>query len=1497
MLSLTGFHSTKARVPFAGEHVVALLKKSFGGAMPVASYQNTRAEYARGADLTEDVISDLTILNNIVTSVNLLASSAALLAGRSNKLVSDLETTEKALFLASKLPIVGGSIAGARIALKQTISPFETTNDALKDADEISAKLIVGLDAATLGLSGATLAASIAQFTLSQQAKVANSYKQRTPDEKVTDQDRYDSFVETNDTIESILESTAPLRENLGVLDVTAFGVIVQLIDDFDKSIDKLDVVFGTIADATNDVLDAIEPISWALDAAQSVQQEVLDPIINAVLKSTGLDDLMSTLTDQVDRLLEPVLEFRDGLLGALSDLETFDVTNMVGGFWDEFKPLFDANGPIEFWGDLGVQVFEDSNGDQLILGSRFADDVEAGDGDDDLSGLSGDDIIDGGAGQDRALFLEDITEYRLSENPDGTITVVSRDASDQGEGTDTLHSIELLHFETPGLGDVDTKYVRDFQYIEDGSTAPLVGDDEDNWLFGNEASNTIEGGVGEDRVFGGRGNDLLSGGAGDDSVFGGAGDDTIILDPTEGLDVIVGGEGRDAVTFSGSQSITVDFASGAYALGIANAPNEVAQGTASAFQQIEEVVGTSGDDLFFLADEGQTIATGGGDDTFRYVGEDDIIRADDGTRTDLSFVSFRGGDYNGVRINHTGSFEGVGTHAAHAENQGVNTGGNLQATLDNISLFEGTDGADVFYGLGVFENAEAEDAIPFEYNGVTVTGSVMLGAGGSDVFFASEQDNYFDGGDAWDLVNFQLDYDVAQDLSQTGTQSLNVDLSTGIATTLAGGTQTVTTYLENIEGIIGTRGDDSITGDENGNFFAGGPAGQDTIDGAGGDDFIDATRLTTPELYGGTGNDIFVLTATEDATVDGGAGVDTLELKPDAAFRLDAFFEDRVRRFGEDALTDSNLETFQWYGWNIDLGQSTGTGFFGVQDVSSVVPFENNHTLNSIENVLGSHLDDTLIGSSVSNVLVGREGADTLNGLGGDDRLEGGAGNDSILGGADNDLIIGGSGSDFLSGGTGNDTLIATGSGRIAATSDADTLEGGAGADTFRLGPEALVSSSQTQPVDHPFPIITDFDTDEDILSFLGTNVAEDDVFFVEGSDPESGNSFLDVSDANGILGRLLGLSLEDEDQISMVFGVETTNDTFDVDLSQSNLIPDVLSNDEASSGSSGLKITAINGEQVSQSKTGVFTLKSGAQIIIDEAGALRFDDNGAYPGQGAGAVQEVFSYEATDDAGAFKTADVILNLGVPSQEFVVNDDLDETDEDTSVILEPLENDTGFNLRVTAAESTNGTVELLANDLLRFTPNADFFGDAEVNYTVEDANGVAETGKIDVTVNSVNDAPTTQDDVAGGTVGVPILIDVLANDSDTEDDRLTLSSATSDQGDVVITEDGQIEFTADDDIVGAAQITYTVSDGLAEASGSVTLDIAAKEPVTDPSDPPADDLMDLPTTPPADDQTDDPELEQGAEEPEPQGEGENGFGLLIEVLGFALFIGGLFVF
>ncbi len=199
------------------------------------------------------------------------------------------------------------------------------------------------------------------------------------------------------------------------------------------------------------------------------------------------------------------------------------------------------------------------------------------------------------------------------------------------------------------------------------------------------------------------------------------------------------------------------------------------------------------------------------------------------------------------------------------------------------------------------------------------------------------------------------------------------------------------------IEGLIGSNFNDTLTGSKGADFLRGG-AGNDVILSGLGNDFLE----------GGAGDD----------ELNGGDGIDTADYRGATA------------------------------GIWADIGDIDG---FDTKNAGI-------DTYASIENLEGSSYNDRLWGNAQGNsinggngddIVDGREGDDTLYGGEGRDRLIGNLGNDTLSGGNSSDLLEGREGDDRLFGGNGNDNLLGgDGKDMLDGGSGNDTLDGGAGSD-----------------------------------------------------------------------------------------------------------------------------------------------------------------------------------------------------------------------------------------------------------------------------------------------------------------------------------------------------------------------------------------------------------------------------------------------------------------
>ncbi|OWJ68101.1 calcium-binding protein [Inquilinus limosus] len=383
----------------------------------------------------------------------------------------------------------------------------------------------------------------------------------------------------------------------------------------------------------------------------------------------------------------------------------------------------------------------------------------------------------------------------------------------------------------------------------------------------------------------------------------------------------------------------------------------------------------------------------------------------------------------------------------------------------DNPNDLRGTDAADTLYGAGGNDRLTA-------YHGY----DTLYGGAGDDLLIAYDDggNNLFFGGDGIDTV----DYSGAG--RSSGGATVWIDSRYYGGPGAAHGDR----IYQDVENIIGTEYDDTLTGSAGDNVLTGdgqSGSGDDELRGAGGDDTLLGVR-GDDRLYGDTGADVLGGGDGEDL-MRGGDGDDLM-----------------VGGSGADILIGgAGIDTAYWHDSTVGVTVSIGDFCTGGEAEGDLVAPD-------VENLVGSSYADILTGSDAANLLTGANAAwltdvgDILSGLGGNDTLQGYDGNDVLRGGTGADRLDGGrgidtasyftsstgvvvnlaagtgrggeaegdtlTGIDVVSGSQGNDSIVGDtyanvlqgwgGSDVLAGAGGKDTLTGGAGADRFVYGSAA---------------------------------------------------------------------------------------------------------------------------------------------------------------------------------------------------------------------------------------------------------------------------------------------------------------------------------------------------------------------------------------------------------------------------------------------------------
>ncbi|HEX7946396.1 MAG TPA: Ig-like domain-containing protein, partial [Phenylobacterium sp.] len=148
-----------------------------------------------------------------------------------------------------------------------------------------------------------------------------------------------------------------------------------------------------------------------------------------------------------------------------------------------------------------------------------------------------------------------------------------------------------------------------------------------------------------------------------------------------------------------------------------------------------------------------------------------------------------------------------------------------------------------------------------------------------------------------------------------------------------------------------------------------------------------------------------------------------------------------------------------------------------------------------------------------------------------------------------------------------------------------------------------------------------------------------------------------------------------------------------------------------------------------------------------------------------------------------------------------------------------------------------NGTVTLV-NGVVTFTPDANYNGPASFTYTIDDGHGGTDTATVNINVTPVNDPPDAVDDSGSTPEDTPVTFtvgDLLGNDTDPENDTLTVTGVSNPSHGTVTLVNGVVTFTPDANYNGPASFNYSISDGHG-GTDTATVNINVV-PVNDPPD------------------------------------------------------------
>ncbi|QJB57170.1 VCBS domain-containing protein [Pseudodesulfovibrio sp. zrk46] len=273
-----------------------------------------------------------------------------------------------------------------------------------------------------------------------------------------------------------------------------------------------------------------------------------------------------------------------------------------------------------------------------------------------------------------------------------------------------------------------------------------------------------------------------------------------------------------------------------------------------------------------------------------------------------------------------------------------------------------------------------------------------------------------------------------------------------------------------------------------------------------------------------------------------------------------------------------------------------------------------------------------------------------------------------------------------------------------------------------------------------------------------------------VEGSEG-TGFEGTYIENAGSVYIASAALDISDVDSATMTDATITLTNTLDGDELQLGTLPDgiVATTSTDDQGNIVITLTAADG--------------TTAPVADFEAAikSIAFFNTSDDPDT----ADRTVTVTVSDDYGASSnTAVSTIHVEARNDAPLIRNDAVSTDEDNSVTIDfatLLANDSDVDsdtLTITRVlNPQNGTVTIDHDaQTITFTPDPDYNGPASFTYGVSDGDGAYREGRVDVTVNPVNEPPTSVDfAVAGDDMGEAVTIDFLRDVGATDPDGVNV--------------------------------------------------------------------------------------------------------------------------
>ncbi len=916
-----------------------------------------------------------------------------------------------------------------------------------------------------------------------------------------------------------------------------------------------------------------------------------------------------------------------------------------------------------------------------------------------------------------------------------------------------------------------------------------------DDIVNGSEEDDIIIGGSGDDILNGFGGDDWLHGGSGEDTIDGGDGHDLLV--GAQDNDILIGGDGNDKIYgYDGDDELIAGIGGNDILYG-GNGNDRLYGNGYSVWYSPSQVTNTrlhggAGDDYLFAYNHDFSYG-GAGDDTLTTgewgYGNTYVIGRGAGHDTIIS--SFR--EINTIQFDNTIGYNELYFKQEDAdlkilvlgENQSVTVKDYFSSLPPKLSI-EAHEGKIIASSRSNILAAVANDATISE----TPTGlyNYISDSALANAVDDAESANVWTSQSRWHI--------------QWGNQN-SESINSFLYWVSAGGAGNDTIQSDRVNGFqifFGDSGNDTIYGYELEDLIVGG-LGNDHLYGHGDRD----------RIYGGHGDD-YLSGGEQDDFLSGGASNDHL---------IGGSGDDTI--FGDDG--DDHIE-----------GNIGSNSLYGGSGNDTIIASGSNGS-NSLHGETG---DDEVTGGSGSDTIYGDEGNDILNGSAGNDWLDAGIGHDVLIAGSGDDSLYGGEGDDTYHYTAGHDRIIEVGSGLDTLIFDA----------SWNLD-DVIVENN----------VLTFVNNTTDSITFNDINLIE--TFRFDGHADLTAQDMLTLRDET-FVGTLAVEAFDGGDGVDTVdYSAATGRVTVRLDNGTGG-------HNEAA-GDTYINIENIIGSQYhhdylyGNDSDNHLQALDGSDRLYGSLGADIMDGGG-----NTDTVYYNYSYEAvavdlqssTQQIGGYAEGDILISIE-HAYGSNYNDIISGTDgynrlygKNGNDVIHGRDGDDrlygdGGDDTLTGGQGDDDLFGGLGGDTAIFSGNyaAYVITDNAGVLTVQDtvgmdgtdeltdierlvfSNGALENGVFTSTAN--NSSPIAVSDNATIDQDQAITVDVLINDSDSDNDPLIVSIATAAaSGTAIVNADNTITYTPHAGFFGSDSFTYTVDDGLG-GNDAATVNITVNEVVS----------------------------------------------------------------